>query len=139
MNKVWNEVNKHTAYPTTITAKAFVESSFRVGIAGDLDGSDKANSLGVLQIQVSTVRWLATIYLDLAKVVDSKSDYDIAMKLLKDINFSTWVACLHFEHYRKRWGYFKAISIYNGGTNNKEYFERVEKAKQKVIEWRKKK
>jgi len=124
--KIKKIAREFTRYPTTIAAQSIVESSagmFRVG--------DDGVSLGVLHIQVPTVRFIASVDCALSWT-DKLSDYQIALKLLSDDQFSVEVASRHLNYYMDRVGYFKAVSIYNGGWNNKRYFGKVMKAKKQV-------
>jgi len=124
---VKQEARKYTKYPTTIAAMCLVESS-----AGKNRVGDKDASLGILQIQTKTIRWLSQHYDSLA-FTSTLSDYDIEKLLLSNDKFSVEVASLYFEHYMKHgWGYFKSISMYNGGINNWTYYNKVMKAKKVV-------
>lgn len=127
---VKEEARKYTKYPSTIAAMAIVESS-----AGKNRVGDKDKSLGILQVQVKTVRWLATMYPTLV-FTTTLSDYDIEKLLLSNDRFSVEVACLYFEHYMSHgWGYTKSIMVYNGIPNNKlnwTYYNKVMKAKKLV-------
>jgi hypothetical protein len=127
---VYDEAKKHTRYPTTIAAICLVESS--AGANKNRVGDDGA-SYGVMQIQVKTVRWLASIKESL-KWTNKLSNIDIAKLLLTHLEFSTRIACIYFEHYMSHdWGYFKSVSMYNGGVKNYRYVNKVENAKKLIL------
>lgn len=132
LSKIYNEAKKHTKYPSTICAIALTESS--AGKNPNKIGDD-GRSYGVLQIQVKTARWLSSLYKEI-EWVSQLSDMDIAKLLLTRIDFSVQVASLYFEHYRRHWGYFKAISMYNGGINNWRYYRKVQANKKIINKWR---
>lgn len=116
---VFKEAKKYTDYPSTIVAIAKAESSLGKEVLGD----DK-KSLGLMQFQVATVRWLSTKYKCL-KFIKKLSDKSIETMLLRNDAMSIKLACLHFEFWRKRYNYFVAISKHNGGFNNRTYYNRV--------------
>ena len=122
----------YTNYPTTIMAIYRQETSLgadprRVG--------DDGKSFGIMQIQIPTVRWLAEIYEDISWL-NSFSDEAIKHILVTRDDFSIILACYYFEHYRKHWGYRRAVMMYNGGVNNWTYFNSVERHKQNLLRYK---
>jgi len=117
---VYKEAEKYTEYPSTILAMAKAETSCR-NVTGD-DGE----SHGVMQVQIPTLRWLATKEQSLRWV---KHVPDKALKHILTHNraFCVMVGCKLFEYHRKRHGYFGAISRYNGGTKNYTYYNKVQR------------
>lgn len=132
---VHDEASKWTNFPTTIAAQCLVESSGgkKGELVGKYDTKPTTQSLGALQFLVPTVRFLITKYPKTLKYIKHLTDYEIAIKLLKDIRFNAKLAALHFEYYNKRVGYFKAISIFNGGFNNRKYVRKVNRAKKLIL------
>ncbi len=129
LRNVITEAKKHTRYYTTIAAICLVESS--AGANKNKIGDD-GRSYGIMQIQTKTVRWLASVNKALVWT-NRLSDMDIAKLLLTRLDFSVKVACAYIEHYRKIKGYFKAVSIYNGGYKNYRYVGKVERAKKLIL------
>lgn len=124
IKKVKKEARKHTRYPSTIAAICLVESS--AGANRNKIGDD-GKSFGIMQIQAETTKWLSSVDGSLAWV-KKLSKYDIQKLLLSNDRFSVEIASKYFDHYRKAWGYRKAIMIYNGGVNNWTYYNKVRKA-----------
>lgn len=120
---ILDEAKKWTNYKSTIAGMALTESSLGLNILGD-----DWKSLGVMQIQLPTVRDYANRCKAL-RYLKNWSDTMIKTKLLTDIRFSVKVASLIFEFNRKKYGYFQAISRYNGGKNNHTYYNKVQKNK----------
>jgi len=116
---------KHTKYKSTILAIAMIESSLGLMILGD-----DSKSLGILQLQVPTIRYIISKDKDLAFLSKYK-DKQLATFVLRNDDLSIIIASKLFEYYRKRYGYFQAISRYNGGTKNVTYYN-------KVMSWKKK-
>lgn len=120
---------KGKTYEDTMSAICLTESSAGQNLIGDFHKNvplTKA-SLGVMQIQVQTVRYVASQVKKLSWT-RSLNDSQIANRLLTDSEFSARVATHYFlllKHSRKN--YMSAISGYNGGITNAPYFEKVTK------------
>lgn len=117
---VLDEASKWSNYKSTIAGMCLTESSLGYYSIGD-DG----RSLGAMQIQLSTARDYAKRIPELA-VIKHWDDKTLGTKLVRDLRFSVKVATLIFEYNRKKYGYFQAISRYNGGKNNTKYFAKVQ-------------
>lgn len=117
--------SQFTDYPSTIAAIFFVETSLGTHPRRI---NDDGRSFGDMQIQVSTVRWLADMYPDLSWL-NTLTDLDIAKFLLTRRDFSVLIACIYFEHYRQAWGFRRAVMMYNGGVNNWTYYNKVMEAR----------
>ncbi len=120
---VLDEASKWSNYKSTIAGICLTESSLGYYSIGD-DGK----SLGAMQIQLSTARDYAKRIKQLRYILQW-DDKTLGTKLLKDLRFSVKVATLIFEYNRKRYGYFEAISRYNGGRSNTSYFTKVQSNK----------
>lgn len=88
---------------------------------------DDGKSLGLMQLQVPTVLWLATKDKSIAwlALIPKKQ---VQTLLLRSDTLSIQIACIHFEFWRKRCGYYAAVSKHNGGKHNTVYYNRVMKA-----------
>jgi hypothetical protein len=119
--EIYNIAKQFTNYPSTIVAIAKAESSLGKEILGD-DGK----SLGLMQLQVPTVRWIATKdkRIEWLKDLPTKS---LQTLLLRSDTISIMVTCIHFEYWRKRYGYYCAVSKHNGGMHNQTYYDRIQK------------
>ena len=117
---VYTEAKKYTNYPSTIVAIAFTESSCGINILGD-DG----NSLGIMQMQVSTAKWVDK---RLLKVPTRH----LKTMLLLNPRLGIRLASKLFERHRRRHGYFGAVSRYNGGARNYRYYNKVETKKKQL-------
>ena len=123
LSKVKHEARKYTKYPSTIAAICMVESSAGRDKLGDMD-----QSLGIMQIRIETVRWLSTMYDKFANV-RNMTDQQIELKLLYDYRFSVAVAAYYINHYIAHgWSHKRAVMIYNGGTQNYTYYNKVMEA-----------
>lgn len=123
---------KYTNYPSTIEAICLTESSL---------GKNKYNSegsFGVMQVQVETAKYIGAKVPEIGEMIHGMDDSDLVVALLTDTEISVAIASAYFEYNRKRYGYFQAISRYNGGTKNYTYYNRVKRNIKKVIRWRKK-
>lgn len=124
-------------FENTLAAIMLTESSAGKNLVGDdrfEDGSKKPlhqSSLGTMQMQIKTARYLADKYPQLSwlKLLD---DGQLTTQILNSPQFSSMLAGyylkLNYEVAKKRgyWNpYFKAISRYNGGWNNTTYYKRV--------------
>lgn len=114
-------------YENTLSAICLTESSGGRDLIGDFEKGTSITraSLGAMQIQVATARYVSTRIKSLA-YLEQYSDAHLANKLVSDIKFSATIAA----HYitilkRQRDHYFNVVSGYNGGMNNLPYFKRV--------------
>lgn len=123
--EVYAIASHYTNYSSTIVAIAKQESSLGKQILGD-DGK----SLGLMQLQVATVQWIATKDKSIAwlALLPKKT---LQTLLLRSDTLSIQVTCIHFEYWRKRYGWEKAISKHNGGFNNLTYINKIKKRMKK--------
>ena len=116
-------------YENTLAAICLTESSAGKNIIGDFKKGiviTKA-SLGTMQIQVATARYVAKRIHSLAWI-DKLSDAQIANKLLTDVKTSAQVSAYYLTLLKKsRKHYFNMVSGYNGGMVNNPYYKRVMK------------
>lgn len=116
-------------YEDTLAAICLTESSAGKNIIGDFKKGimiTKA-SLGAMQIQVATARYIAKRVEEL-KWINKLSDVEIANKLLTDIKTSAQLSAYYLTILKKkRKHYFNMVSGYNGGISNNPYFKRVMK------------
>lgn len=127
-------------YENTLSYISLVESSAGKNIIGDWDKNSgvslKKASLGSLQIQLKTAKWVIKITKALKKY-RGLSDQRLVAKLLTDTKFSATIAAHYLIWLKKnRKNYFQMVSGYNGGIENYPYYKRVMKAKiiiQKLI------
>jgi len=119
--------HKGETYENTLAAICLTESSAGKNIIGDFKKGiviTKA-SLGAMQVQVATARYIAKRIKDLAWI-NKLSDADIANKLLTDVKTSAQVSAYYLTILRKsRTHYFNMVSGYNGGMSNNPYYQRV--------------
>ena len=116
-------------YEDTLSAICLTESSAGRDMIGDFKKGTSVTkaSLGAMQIQASTARFMARTYPELAWV-NELSDFKIVNNLISDIKFSAMIAA-----YYMRWlndyrdSYYSAVSGYNGGISNWPYYKRVKK------------
>ena len=130
MNMVYIESKKYTRFPTTIAAICMTESSL------GKNRYNKEGSLGLMQLQVDTVRDVIRWFPVSLGWMKTLRDHQIATYLLGNDKLSIKIASLLFEWHRKRHGYFGAISRYNGGANNWTYYNKVQKNKKLILKWR---
>lgn len=120
---------KGETYENTLAAICLTESSAGKNIIGDFKKGIVITraSLGSMQIQVATARYIAKRVKDL-KWINSLSDAQIANKLLTDVKTSAQVSAYYLTILRKsRKHYFNMVSGYNGGMSNNPYYKRVMK------------
>lgn len=116
-------------YEDTLSAICLTESSAGKNLIGDFKSGvmiTKA-SLGVLQIQVATARYVSKRVPSLQWLLEL-NDAQIANKLLSDIELSARIAANYLvilKHSRGK--YLNMVSGYNGGMTNRPYFNRVMK------------
>lgn len=116
-------------FEDTISAICLTESSAGKNLIGDFkEGTSITKaSLGVMQIQVATVKHVAT-YRKKFRYLLKKTDAEIANMLLTNIRFSARIATTYLVMLRNaRPYYYNAVSGYNGGWNNWTYYSRVQK------------
>ncbi len=126
-------------FENTLSAICLTESSAGKNMIGDFKQGvhiTKA-SLGAMQIQVATVKFMADTYKNL-RWIKELSDSKIANTLITDLEFSATIAA----HYIKwlsnhRSSYFTTVSGYNGGYYNKPYYYRVMKNMEIVKKYKK--
>lgn len=120
---------KGETFENTLSAICLTESSGGRDVIGDFKKGlpiTKA-SLGPMQIQIQTAKFMARTYKDL-NWVKKMSDSRLANKLIVDLKFSATVAAYYMKwlsDYRKT--YYCAVSGYNGGLSNRPYYKRVKK------------
>lgn len=114
-------------YENTLAAICLTESSAGKNIIGDFKKGiiiTKA-SLGTMQIQVATARYIAK-RVDSLKWIAGLSDAQIANKLLTDVKTSAQISAYYLTLLKKsRKHYFNMVSGYNGGMSNSPYYNRV--------------
>lgn len=116
-------------YENTLSAICLTESSAGKNLIGDFksDVMITRASLGVLQIQVGTARYVSRRVETLAWL-DALGDAQIANRLLSDIELSARIAAHYLVILREQRGkYLNMVSGYNGGMTNLPYFNRVMK------------
>jgi soluble lytic murein transglycosylase-like protein len=116
-------------FENTLSAICLTESSGGRDMIGDFKKGTSVTkaSLGAMQIQARTARFMARTYPELAWI-NELSDFKIVNKLISDIEFSATIAAYYMKwlsDYRK--SYYSAVSGYNGGTSNWPYYMRVKK------------
>lgn len=120
---------KGETYENTLAAICLTESSAGKNIIGDFKKGiiiTKA-SLGTMQIQVATARYIAKRIKTLTWI-NSLSDAQIANKLLTDVKTSAQISAYYLTVLKKnRKHYFNMVSGYNGGMSNSPYYKRVMK------------
>jgi hypothetical protein len=116
-------------YENTLSAICLTESSAGKNLIGDFKSGviiTKA-SLGALQIQVATARFIAR-RVDALAWINKLTDAQIANKLLSDVELSARIAAHYLVLLRNsRGNYLQAVSGYNGGMTNLPYYNRVMK------------
>ena len=121
--EVFTLAKQYTKYPSTIVAIVQVESTNGKFIVGD-DGK----SLGITQLQVATIRWLATKDRKL-RYLDKVTDLQLRTLLIRNEELCILITSRLINYYIKRYGYFEAISRYNGGRKNYVYYNKIITAK----------
>ena len=117
--EVYDIARTYTIYPSTIVAMAKVESSLDKQILGD-----NGRSLGILQVQVSTLKFLATKNKKLAWVLNYKEKI-LETMLLTNEPFNIYVGSSYLNYLVKRYGYRHGVMRYNGGHTNWTYYNKV--------------
>lgn len=120
---------KGETYENTLAAICLTESSAGKNIIGDFKKGiiiTKA-SLGTMQIQVATARFVAK-RIKALQWIDSLSDAQIANKLLTNVKTSAQISAYYLTLLKKnRRDYLRMVSGYNGGMINTPYYNRVMK------------
>jgi len=116
-------------YENTLSAICLTESTAGKHTIGDYKHKKSFTkaSLGPMQIQVSTARHVSQNVKKL-RWLNNLSDVQLAGRLLGDIKLSAQVATYYLVLLQnQRLDHFYAISGYNGGFNNRPYYNRVMK------------
>lgn len=116
-------------YEDTLSAICLTESSAGRDSIGDLTHwvSVTKASLGVMQIQVATVRYVSEQKASLSWI-KKLADTEIANRLLSDVAFSAQIAANYLVILQSQRGkYLHVVSGYNGGMVNYPYYNRVMK------------
>ena len=120
-------------FENTLAGIMLTESSARNHRVGDKEKYLVNCSLGIMQVRVQTARYVAK-RVQMLSWVDSLSNKRIAHLLLHNAEFSCMIASQYLKlnyNLALKKGYknplYRAISRYNGGWNNTEYYERVKK------------
>lgn len=116
-------------YEDTLAAICLTESSAGKNIIGDFKKGIVITraSLGTMQIQVATARYIAK-RIKALKWINALSDAQIANKLLTDVKTSAQISAYYLSLLKKsRKHYFNMVSGYNGGMSNAPYYKRVMK------------
>lgn len=105
---VYSFAKQHTSYSKTIAAIAYTESTCGRYLKGD-DGK----SLGVMHIQIPTLRYL-TKKIKTLSYLNYISDKSLKILLTKNPKFNLLAGILYFNFLVKTYGYKEAIIRYNG-------------------------
>ncbi len=124
--RVKNIAREHTKYPSLVTAIASVETDFRRVVG------DGGKSHGITQLQIRTIRYLMKKDRTLVRY-KSLNDKQLAMLVYTDINVAVEITSKLINFYIKRYGYFQAVSRYNGGTKNYTYYNKIQKRKRRYM------
>jgi len=114
-------------FESTAMAICLTETSagvFKIGDIGKDPNIFKA-SLGIMQVRLETVRFLAN-KLNWTEVI-KMSDVRLVNKLLSDDKFNATVAVKFIVWLNEytNYNYFRTVSRYNGGNHNRPYYGRV--------------
>jgi hypothetical protein len=115
------------SFENTLTAICLTESSGGIHIIGDFKEGQHITkaSLGAMQIQVATARYVAKKSPTL-RWLNKFNDDQIANLLVSSTRMSAAIAAHYLRILRERRDdYFKAISGYNGGMENYRYYNKV--------------
>lgn len=120
---------KGETFENTLSAICLTESSGGINMIGDFKKGTSVTkaSIGAMQIQTRTARFMATTYKEL-NWINKMSDIKIVNRLIRDIEFSAIIAAYYMKwlsDYRKT--YYSAVSGYNGGLSNWKYYKRVKR------------
>jgi hypothetical protein len=114
-------------YENTLSAICITESSAGRDLIGDFKKGIEITkaSLGVLQIQVATARYVSQRVKSL-RWLNDLSDGEIANRLLTDVELSARIGAHYLVLLRHQRGkYMNTVSGYNGGMTNRPYYNRV--------------
>lgn len=136
---VWDEWSKIEVagkhFQSTGVAIAFTESSFAKNLIGDLKHTVTKASLGVMQNQCETTRFMGRIFEELS-FINRLSDRQLINKLLVDHRFNARVAAYYFKWNYERFNSYKlGVAAHNGlpkGKMNWPYYNRVMKNKHEL-------
>ena len=127
MGKITTAADGET-FEYALASIMMTESSARTHIDGD-DGK----SLGPMQLQVKTIRWMSKKIPSISWL-KTLNDKQIKNYLVSNVLFSSMLAAYYVKmNYNRALKlhlsnpYFRAISKYNGGWNNKVYYKRVKR------------
>lgn len=133
------KANDGMTFEKTLASIMLTESSAGKNLVGDdryKNGTKKPlykSSLGTMQMQISTARWLSKKY-DALQWVQRLNDKQLTAQILNNSKFACILAgyyiLYNYELAQRKgmWNpYYKTISRYNGGWKNETYFRRVMK------------
>lgn len=116
-------------FEDTLSSICLTESSGGRDLIGDFTPGTSITkaSLGAMQIQAPTARFMAKTYKKLNWINDM-SPIRLANKLIRDVEFSATIAAYYMKWLsNNRKTYFSAVSGYNGGLSNWKYYKKVKK------------
>ena len=118
---------KGETFEDTLSAICLTESSAGLKLIGDFKKhrNIRRASLGIMQIQVDTARFVSSQYKSL-KWVLKLNDRDLINKLLLDTKFSANIAAHYIRWLSDRTKrYYNMVSKYTGIKSNRGYYNRV--------------
>lgn len=124
-------------YENTLSAICLTESSAGRDLIGDFKKKTSITkaSLGAMQIQVATVKYVAKRVKSLSWLMD-RTDAYIANQLVTNLKLSVRIAAHYLVILKERRGtYLNVVSGYNGGYTNYHYFAKVMKNMKLVKKW----
>jgi len=95
----------------------------------------KKASYGIMQVRLETARFVGKVY----KLYDVKlySDTQLIERLINDIGFNAKIAILYLNYLSEHSkSYFEMVSRYNGGRVNHPYFNKIQKYKKFLANFR---
>jgi len=120
---------KGETFEDTLSAICLTESSAGMKLIGDFKKhrNIRKASLGIMQIQVDTAKFVASEYKQLHWILKLK-DKDLINRLLIDTKFSATIAAYYIKWLSDRTKkYYNLISKYTGIKSNKRYYRNVMK------------
>jgi len=124
-------------YENTLSAICLTESSAGRDLIGDFKKKTSITkaSLGAMQIQVATVKYVAKRVKSLSWLID-RTDAYIANQLVTNLKLSVRIAAHYLVILKEHRGaYFNVVSGYNGGYTNHRYFTKVMKNMKLIKKW----
>jgi hypothetical protein len=124
-------------YENTLSAICLTESSAGRDLIGDFKKNTSITkaSLGAMQIQVATAKYVANHVQSLSWLID-RTDAYIANQLVTNLKLSVQIAAHYLVILKERRGvYFNVVSGYNGGYTNHRYFAKVMHNMKLVKKW----